>query len=119
MYLGEILTKTIFEFSKNQERDYADGYGWMSIEEAIKKHLYKKEIKKIISYPGRSIDNYDREDYADKEQFSMFDLRSIVQKVQLFDSLCDGIIQSVIDMSENYDVVEKVACRIIKKKIPK
>lgn len=64
IYNGGLETKTIFQFSEKETdphfgRDYADGYGWMSKEEAIKLGLYKKEIKKIFTLSGRSVDDVD------------------------------------------------------------
>lgn len=61
----------------------------------------------IGTYPGKSIDSNDREDYEDKEQFSMSDLREITSKVQEFDKLCDDIVQSVIYTAENCEIVEE------------
>ena len=105
MYEGHVKHKTIFTFKNtNQGRDYADGYGWMDIEEAKERGLYKKIIKRVSSYPGRSIDNYDREDYED---MSMYELREIVKKVQRFDQLCDDIRSETIEMAKHCEVEEE------------
>lgn len=109
MYSGGYETKRIFTFDNSTtneygERDYADGYGWMNIEEAKKRGLYNKEVKRVYTQPGLSIDDYDEEDYKEME---MDELREIVRKVQEFDKLCDAIVESVISMAENCDVEEE------------
>lgn len=105
MYEGSVEWKTIFTFEKTQgNRDYADGYGWMNIEEAKKKGLYQKKVKKVGTYAGRSVDDYNEEDY---KEMSMSSLREIVQKVQRFDKLCDDIVATTIYMAENSDVEEE------------
>ena len=103
MYEGGIEYKTIFKFDNpRNDRDYADGYGWLSIEEAKEKGLYKKQIKKIHSYPGRSIDQ--NEDF---EEWSIEDLKNRVKLVQSFDKLCDDIVNETIFMAENCKVVDE------------
>lgn len=105
MYEGHVEWKTIFTFEKPQGgRDYADGCGWMSIEEAKEKGLYQKKIRKVGTYPGRSVDSYDESDY---EEMSMGDLKEIVERVQRFDKLCDAIVAETIYMAENRDVEEE------------
>ena len=105
MYEGSVEWKTIFTFENpRQGRDYTDGYGWMDLEEAKKRGLYQKKVKKVGTYPGRSMDNYDEEDYKEMEMSS---LKEIVQKVQRFDKLCDEIVSTVIYTAENADVEEE------------
>jgi len=103
MYEGSVEYKTIFEFNRlNNDRDYADGYGWMDIKEAKERGLYKKQIKKIGSYAGRSIDM--NEDF---EEWDINTLKERVKLVQSFDKLCDDIISQVIFMAENTEVEEE------------
>jgi len=109
MYVGGYETKHIFTFdnsttNKHGGRDYADGYGWMGIEEAKARGLYNKEIKRVHSYPGQSVDDYEEEDYKEME---MYELREIVRKVQEFDKLCDAIVDAVIYTAENFNVEEE------------
>ena len=110
MYEGYCETKTIFTFDDEKRmvnyagRDYADGYGWKSKEEAIAQGLYKKQIKKIGTMPGRSIDYFDEDDYATMD---ISDLTQIVVRVQCFDTLCDKIVQATIDMALNNEVVDE------------
>ena len=103
MYEGGYEYKTLFDF-ENSDRDYEDGYGWLNLDEAKERGLYKKQIKKIKSFPGRSVDDYDQQDYEDME---MFELVRIVERVQMFDKLCDDIVSAVIYMAENNEVEEK------------
>lgn len=121
MYEGSVELRIIFRFEEKNgkipDRDYADGYGWMDIDEAKAKGLYEKTIKKIGAYPGRSIDNNDREDYEDKDQFSMSSLKEIVQKVQQFDQLCDDVVRATIELAENCEVEEEEYTVIKKRKI--
>lgn len=107
MYEGYVEAKTIFEFNDKTmnsygRRDYADGYGWLSIEEAKRMGLYKKQIKKIHSYPGRSIDMG-----ADFSEWDIGSLKNRVSLVQSFDKMCDDVVQCVIDMAETRNVVEE------------
>jgi hypothetical protein len=103
MYEGSVEMKMIFKFEKEHPSgDYADGYGWMQKEEAIKRGLYRKEIKKVSCWPGRSIDK--------GEDFEGWDLYSIKQRVvlvQSFDKLCQDIVNLVIDMAKNNEVEEE------------
>lgn len=103
MYEGSVKTKTIFNFdNKNNDRDYADGYGWLSIEEAKEKGLYKKQIKQIGCYSDRSIDQN-----IDFSELEMYELKEIVEKVQSFDKMCDKVVEEVIYMCENNEVIEE------------
>ena len=103
MYSGGYREQTIFTFDKG-DRDYADGYGWMNLEETKARKLYNKKIKKVYSQPGLSIDDYEEEDYKEME---MYELREIVRKVQEFDKLCDAIVDAVIYTAENFNVEEE------------
>lgn len=58
-------------------------------------------------YPGRSVDNYTLDEYMDKDEFDMQDLRDKVKLVQEFDTLCNRIIDECIYCAENYNVVEE------------
>lgn len=105
MYEGYVEHKIIFDFkdAKNYHgRDYADGYGWMSMAEAKKRGLYKKEIKKIGTYPGRSIDM--------GEDFSDWDIESLKERVKLvqsFDRMCDEVVNQTISMAKSNSVKEE------------
>ena len=79
-------------------------YGWMDIEEAKAKGLYKKRIKKVGTYIGRSVDDYDINDY---NSLSMTNLKEIVKKVQTFDKLCDNIVETTIYMAKNNEIKEE------------
>lgn len=102
MYVGLVEYKTIFKFENGKDRDYADGYGWLSFEEASANGLYKKRIRKIGSYPSRSIDQGE-----DFEDWSIYNIRERVELVQSFDKLCDDIVDSVIELCKNYKVTEE------------
>ncbi len=105
MYEGKVEWKTLFTFEgSNKESDYEDGYGWMGMEEAKRKGLFNKKIRYISSYPGRSVDNYDREDY---EGMMLWELVQITEKVQNFDKLCDDIRELTINMAKSFEVVEE------------
>lgn len=102
MYEGHVEHKIIFDFKDGNDRDYADGYGWMSMAEAKKRGLYKKEIKKIGTYPGRSIDM--------GEDFSDWDVESLKERVKLvqsFDRMCDAVVNQTISMAKNNSVKEE------------
>jgi len=58
-------------------------------------------------YPGRSVDDYTLDEYMDKDEFDMQDLRDKVKLVQAFDELCNQIIEKCIYFAENYEVVEE------------
>lgn len=58
-------------------------------------------------YPGRSVDNYIFDEYMNKDEFDMQDLRDKVKLVQEFDELCNQIIDECIYFAENYEVVEE------------
>ena len=103
LYRGGYNIKTLFEFENGEDSDYEDGYGWMSKEEAIKKGLYKKKVKKVFSYPGKSIDQDE-----DFKNWDMYELKSRVKLVQKFDKLCDNIVAEMIYLCENYTVEEEV-----------
>ena len=123
MYEGYAETKTIFTFTDEKSlksyngREYADGFGWRDIEEAKAQGLYNKKIRKIGVWPGRSVDNYDCEDYEDKDQFSMSSLKEIVQKVQRFDQLCDDVVRATIELAENCEVEEEEYTVVKKRKV--
>ena len=103
LYQGYNETKTIFKFEGSQsKRDYADGYGWLDIEEAKKRGLYKKEIKKKGVWPGRSTDQ--GEDFSDWDTSS---LKNRVELVQSFDKMCDEVVAQTIWMAQNQKVVEE------------
>lgn len=115
MYEGGYETKTIFTFNNpTNGRDYADGYGWMTIEEAKERGLYQRQTKKIFSKPGRSVDDYDESDY---EEMSMENLRDVVARVQEFDKLCDAIVAETIYMAENGEVFEEEYTEIKTRKV--
>lgn len=56
---------------------------------------------------GRSVDDYTLNEYMDKDEFDMQDLRDKVKLVQEFDELCNQIIDKCIYFAENYEVVEE------------
>ena len=58
----------------------------------------------VFTKPGRSIDNYDEDDYKEMDIDS---IRQIVKKVQEFDKLCDAIVAETIYMAENCTVEEE------------
>ncbi len=104
MYEGFVETKTIFTFERTQGgRDYADGYGWMDIEEAKKRGLYQKQIKTVRTYPGRSIDNYDFDDYKD---MTAGEVKAIYDKVREFDKMVQQVINETIYLCKNSEVEE-------------
>lgn len=103
LYIGSVEIRTIFKFEGSySERDYADNYGWMDKKEAIKRGLYRKEIKIIGSFPGRSLDQHE-----DFEDFEMYQLQNRVRLVQSFDKLCDDIVNITIQQAKDYTAVEK------------
>ena len=51
-------------------------------------------------YPGKSIGD---EDYEDKDYWDMSELREEVKLVQLFDKLCDGIVDAAVEWSKSYE----------------
>ncbi len=108
MYEGYVETKTIFNFDSKtcnsyNNRDYADGYGWLDVDEAKKRGLYQKQIKKIHTYPGRSIDNYDIEDY---NEMLTGEVKAIYGRVREFDKMIKQVINETIDMCKNEEVEE-------------
>lgn len=114
IYNGYIENKTIFSFDNPiNGQDYADGYGWMDIEEAKILGFYKKKIKRVGCYPGKSIDQ--------DEDFSEWDMDSIKERVRLvqsFDRLCDDIVNLTIDMAKNASIEEeKYTEKITRKRI--
>lgn len=56
---------------------------------------------------NRSVDDYTFDEYMDKDEFDMQDLRNKVKLVQEFDELCNRIIDECIYFAENYEVVEE------------
>jgi hypothetical protein len=75
---------------------------WVQKEEAEKNGWIGKTYKKISTWPGRSIDQ--GEDFLDWE---MGQLKSRVELVQSFDTMCDNVVAQVIDMAQNQEVVEE------------
>lgn len=63
---------------------------------------YKEKRYKV--YPGRSIDDYDAEDF---EEYDMDWLKERVRLVQRFDQLCSDIIAEAVYFAENYEIVEE------------
>lgn len=55
-------------------------------------------------FPGRSIDDFDAEDFA---EYDMDWLKERVKLVQRFDQLCSDIIDEAIYYAENYEVVDE------------
>lgn len=107
LYQGYCESTTIFNFDQKtmdqyHEREFADGYGWMSLKEAKAKGLYKKVIKKIGSWPGRSVDQ--NIDFSD---WSIDALNARVALVQSFDKLCDKIVACVIEMAKTPEIAEE------------
>lgn len=101
LYRGFCESKTIFKFDQKiidsyGGRDYADGYGWMSMEEAKAKGLYKKVIFKKGTWPGKSVDQD-----IDFSDWSADTLKERVALVQSFDKLCDDIVSCAIQMAKN------------------
>ena len=68
-------------------------------------------------YPGRTVDDYLYEEYMDRDEFDMQDLRDKVKLVQAFDELCNNIIDAAVYFAENYDVVEEEYTEIKKRKV--
>jgi hypothetical protein len=58
----------------------------------------------VFTKPGRSIDNYDEEDYREME---MYELRRIVRKVQEFDIMCDNVVAATIQMALDCEVQDE------------
>ena len=56
---------------------------------------------------NRSVGDYTFDEYMDKDEFDMQDLRDKVKLVQEFDELCNRIIDECIYFAENYEVVEE------------
>jgi hypothetical protein len=111
LYRGGYDRKTIFTFENNrtdndnQAIDYADGYGWLTKDEAIKKGVFQKEIKRIHSYPGKDVDQ--GEDFS---EWTMDELRDRVKLVQEFDKLTDDCLAELLYMIENCEVEEETYC---------
>ncbi len=107
LYQGYKEVKTIFNFGEDtkqyKDRDYADGYGWMNKAEAIERNLYKRQITKAHTYPGRSTDQ--NEDFTD---WSIEQLKDRVKLVQDFDRMCDDVVNIVINMAKENEVKEEV-----------
>lgn len=104
MCKGGYKVDRIFTFEDCKQyhgRDYADGYGWMSKEEAIEKGLYRKERKTIYTAPGQGVDNYERCDF---EAMTIDELREITDRVKEFDLLCNQVVQQTIDLAETCSV---------------
>ena len=55
-------------------------------------------------YPGRSIDDFNEEDFA---EYDLDWLKERVRLVQRFDKLCSDIIAEAVRYTENFDVVDK------------
>lgn len=99
---GGYNLKTLFTFEgNNKERDYEDNYGWMNKDEAIKRGLYKKQLKQIFIKPGQSIGE-DISEESDAEE-----IKSLYKLVKSFDKLTDKIIKCYISYCKSYNVVEK------------
>lgn len=113
LYEGFCETKTIFTFEDTKGyngRDYADGYGWKSLSEAKAQGLYKKQIKKTGTWPGRSIDQ--------DENFSEWSIDSLKERVELiqdFDRMCDNVVAQTISMAQNSEIIEETV--MIPKKV--
>lgn len=65
---------------------------------------YSGEKPVLRTYPGRSIDDYDEEDFA---EYDMDWLRERVKLVQRFDEMCNNIFKTFMYYLENFDVVEE------------
>lgn len=102
LYEGKVETKTIFTFSDGNDRDYADGYGWLSLAEAKKRGLYKKQIQKVSTYAGRSVDGD-----ADFSDWGIEELKARVELVQDFDKMCDDVVNETIRMATENTVEEE------------
>jgi hypothetical protein len=113
LYEGSVELRAIFTFEgQRNDRDYEDGYGWLSMAEAKKRGLYKKQIKEIGCYPGRSIDQ--EEDF---EEWEIHSLKNRVVLVQSFDKLCDSIVNQVIYMANNTTVKDEEYTIVKKRKV--
>ncbi|MFZ5650277.1 MAG: hypothetical protein ACOY4I_05445 [Bacillota bacterium] len=64
-----------------------------------------KEPVEIFSYPGKSVDMD-----VDFCEWSMDDLRERVKLVQDFDRLCDRLLAIMVDICDNYEIVEENVC---------
>lgn len=65
---------------------------------------YEKPPMQKSVFPGRSIDDYDEEDFAEHD---MDWLKERVKLVQRFDKLCSDIIDEAVYCAENYEVVDE------------
>lgn len=65
---------------------------------------YDKQPMRKAVYPGRSIDDYDAEDFA---EYDMDLLKERVKLVQRFDQLCSDIIAEAVYYAENYEVEDE------------
>lgn len=105
MVHGGVKEDTIFTFENtNNGRDYADGYGWMNIEEAKGRGLYKKTRRRVFTQPGLDVDTGNPNELQDME---MSELQEITERVQEFDIVCDNVVSMAIDMAKNYEVEEE------------
>lgn len=101
LYQGEKHYHTIFEFKDpHNNRDYADGYGWLTKEEAIKRGLYQARRAKTSTFPGRSTDQDE-----DFEDWTLGMLKERVALVQAFDQMCDDIVLTTISVLEENEVI--------------
>lgn len=106
LYRGGYNKEKIFTFDrKDNDRDYADGYGWLDKEEAIKRGLYCKEIKRVFSWPGKDVDQHE-----DFQEWSIDQLRWRVKLIQEFDKLADDCLNELVYLTTNYDIVEETIC---------
>lgn len=64
---------------------------------------YNHETDTLVTYPGRSIDQYE-----DFEDWSLEDLQERVQLVTAFDQLCDDCRETFIKILKKYDIVEDI-----------
>ena len=80
------------------------------------KQFNGRTVTQLHTYPGRSVDSYYESDYED---MSLDEIRSIVSRVQEFDTLCDDIIALVIDLARETEIetvtyqVEKSYTRLV------
>lgn len=65
---------------------------------------YDKPPMRKVTYPGRSIDDFDAEEFA---EYDMDWLRERVKLVQRFDQLCNDIIEVAVYFAENYEVEDE------------
>lgn len=108
LYKGYVETNILFEFEDSKQyndRDYENGYGWLSLEEAKKRGLYKKQVKKIKTQMN-TIDSNDEEDFID---WNMEQLRQRVKLIQEFDLVCDEIVEFTVNMckDDNVQVIDE------------